>query len=120
MLVVPDLGRASFFGLDMLSSFFSVEESCSFFERPVLGLDDEEVQEDEFKGEPATVDNLRIRVRCVRETDVNEATYVVFPLDGIKGDGVDVLIEDEGERNCEVEYCETFGSQCEWQDFDGI
>ncbi len=58
VLVIFDVSNV---GLDMLSRFFSIEKSCSFFERPVLGLDDEEVQEDQLEGEPTAVDNLGTR-----------------------------------------------------------
>lgn len=55
VLVVFDVSNVA---LDMLSRFFSIEKSRSFFESPVLRLDEEEVQEDELEREPAAVDNL--------------------------------------------------------------
>ena len=60
VLVVFDVGGGC---LDMLGSFFSVKERRGFLERPVLGLDDEEVQEYELEGNPAAVYNLGMTMR---------------------------------------------------------
>ena len=48
------------------------------------------------------------------------STYIVPPLNGIEGDGVDVLVEDERERDGEVENCEALGAKCERKDFNGV
>lgn len=50
----------------------------------------------------------------------NDNTYVVLPADGVKSDGVDVLIEDEGEGDRKVENGETLGTQCERKNLDGV
>ena len=38
----------------------------------------------------------------------------------LKGDGVDILVEDEWQWYGEVEDVEAFGTQSVWQNFDGI
>lgn len=60
VLVVFDVGGGS---LDMLGSFFSVEECRGFLERSVFGLDDEEVQEDKLESKPAAVYDLYVTMR---------------------------------------------------------
>ena len=47
-------------------------------------------------------------------------TYVVFPCNGIEGDRVDVLVEDERDRNDEVEDVETLSTKAVWQDLDSV
>ena len=49
-----------------------------------------------------------------------QKTYVVFPLNSIKGDGVDILIEDERKRDGKVEEREAFGTKRERQNLDGV
>ena len=53
------------------------------------------------------------------QTSRREA-YVVSPADGIEGDRVDVLVENERERDGEVENGETLGTEREGQDFNGV
>lgn len=47
-------------------------------------------------------------------------TYVVAPAHVLKGDRVDVLVEDEGKRDGKVEDVETLGTQCVGQNFNGV
>lgn len=49
-----------------------------------------------------------------------ETTHVVLPSDGGQSDGISVLIEDERERDGEVEHGETLGTELERQDLDGV
>ena len=88
--------------VDRALGLLAVEQRGSLFERETLGLDDEEVQERELKREPAAVDN------------------VVLPAKLAKRDRVDVLVEDEGQRDDEVEDVEALGTECERQDFDRV
>ena len=53
------------------------EDHCGFFESSALGLDGVEVHEDGLEAVPDGVDD------------------VVLPVEGIEGDGVDVLVEYE-------------------------
>ena len=46
--------------------------------------------------------------------------YVVLPGDGIEGYWVDVLVEDEGHRDNEVENVETLGTELVRQDLDSV
>ena len=55
-------------------SSITVKVASNFFKRGVLGLNVEEVDDDEFETEPDAVDN------------------VVLPLDVAQSDGVDVLV----------------------------
>ena len=49
-----------------------------------------------------------------------EIAYVVLPCNGIEGDGVDVLVENKGDGDDEVEDVETLGTETVWQDLDGV
>lgn len=49
-----------------------------------------------------------------------DETYVVLPADGVESDGVDILIENEGDGDRELEYVEALCAKCEWQDLDGV
>jgi len=80
----------------------TIEECSGFLEGKILGLDDEEVEEDKLEGEPAAVDN------------------VVLPGDGTKSDGVNVLVEDKREGDTEVEDVEALGTECVGQDLNGV
>jgi hypothetical protein len=43
---------------DSLFRALTIEKSGGLFEREPLGLDNEQVEEDQFKGNPAAIDNL--------------------------------------------------------------
>lgn len=43
---------------DILHNFFTIEQSCCFFECLAFGFDEEEEDIDEFKDEPAAVDDI--------------------------------------------------------------
>ena len=47
-------------------------------------------------------------------------THVVLPGDLAEGDGVDVLVEDDGEGDGEVEDVETLGTKRVGQDLNGV
>ena len=80
---------------------------CSECERErkvthVPGLKDEQVAVDELEEDPNDVDDI------------------VLPPNIFEGDGVNVLVEDEGEGDDEVEYVEALGTDWVRQDFDGV
>jgi len=83
-------------------SLLAIEEGGSFFECAIPGLKDEQVAVDELEKDPNNVDN------------------VVLPPNGSEGDRVNVLVEDEGEGDDEVENVETLGTNRVGQDFDGV
>lgn len=60
------------------------------------------------------------KVRDTLECHVNDETYVVFPADITKGDGVDVLIEDEGEGDDEAEDSEALGTEGIRENLEGV
>ena len=76
--------------------------SRSAWQTHVLGLDDEEVAECELESDPAAVDD------------------VVLPGDVVERDRVDVLVEDEGEGDGEVEDVETLGTERVGQDLNSV
>ena len=88
--------------LQVLLSLFTVKESGNLFERQdttvlALGLDDGPVEIAEFERDPAGVDD------------------VVFPVESVHGDGVDVLVEDERRRDAELHDHQTLGANAEGQ-----
>jgi len=87
---------------DLLESIFTIEQDGGFLESAVLGLNDEEVAEDQLEGDPDDVDD------------------VVLPADVRKGDGVDILVEDEGQGDGEVEDVEALGTDVVGQNLDGV
>lgn len=80
----------------------SIEQGSGLLEGTSLGLGGPEPDVDEFEDEPAAVDE------------------VVLPLEGVEGDGVGVLIEDDGTHDGEVHDSETLGTNEERQDLDGV
>ena len=80
----------------------AIEKRGGLLEREALRLDDEEVAEYELKREPRAVDDI------------------VLPSDVLEGDRVDVLVEDEGERDREVEDVEALRAQRVRQDLNRI
>lgn len=87
---------------EILDGVFSIEKCGSFFERTSLGFGGPEPDEGEFEHEPARVDK------------------VVLPLEGIQGDGVGILIEDDSSHDGEVHHGKTLGTDEEWKNFDGV
>lgn len=49
-----------------------------------------------------------------------KATHVVLPADRFHGHGVDVLVEDKGAGDDEVEHVEALGTKVEGQDLQGV
>jgi hypothetical protein len=47
---------------DLFQYVLTIKEGCSFFKSPVLSLDEEEPQEDEFDSEPADIYELNMTV----------------------------------------------------------
>lgn len=80
----------------------AIEQRRGFLEGKTPRLDDEEVAEDELEGDPAAVHN------------------VVLPAELLERDGVDILVEDEGEGDGEVEDVETLGTEAVRKDLDGV
>lgn len=48
------------------------------------------------------------------------ATYIIFPGQMLKGDRVDILVEDEGEGNGKVEDGETLSAKLVGQDLNSV
>jgi hypothetical protein len=86
---------------NLVGSLLSVEQGRDFLEGKgavlAQSLDNGEVEVSELEGEPDTVDN------------------VVFPVEGVHGDRVDVLVEDEGTVDTDLEDKETLGSNSVWK-----
>ena len=84
------------------SSSVTIEVASNFFERRVLGLDVEEVDNDEFESEPDAVDN------------------VVLPLDGVQSDGVDVGVEEQRKVDTSEHVAHGLGADGVRQNLDGV
>lgn len=109
--VFPDFGCTS--GSNNVLSLLAVEQRCGLLERPALRLDDEDVAEHGLEHEPDTVHNLRgIQHRCGHQPAM--ITHVVLPLEVLERDRIDVLVEDERQRDGEVEDVEALGPEREW------
>lgn len=80
----------------------TVKVASNFFERGVLGLDIEEVDDDEFESEPDAVDN------------------VVLPLDGVQSDGVDVGVEEQREVDTSEHVAHGLGTDGVGQNLNGV
>ena len=81
---------------DGFNSLIPIEHSRRLFESAVLRFNNEDIAIDKFKGDPANIDD------------------VVLPCDIVEGDRVDVLVEDQGQRQREVEHRETLRTEGEW------
>lgn len=95
--------------VEVLLGVLAIEEGGSFFERKALGFDDHEVAERKLERNPAAVHDLRA-ITCEKGVHIpreKEDTYVVLPGNGTQGDRVDVLVEDNRQRDGEVEDVET-------------
>lgn len=89
--------------VQLLDLLVSVEDGSDGLQRRLSeSLDQVEVDEDDLEEQEDTVDD------------------VVLPLDGTEGDGVDVLVEDEGDVDGQVHDDQTLGSDSEGQDLDGV
>lgn len=65
---------------NLFQYIFTVKEGRGFFKSPVLGLDEEEPQEDKFDSEPADVYELGMTVeKKIQSEAASTNTYVVFP-----------------------------------------
>lgn len=87
---------------ELSDGIFTIEQRGGLFERTSLGLGGPEPDVDQFDNEPAAVDE------------------VVLPLEGLEGDGVGVLIEDDGTHDGEIHDGETLCTDEERQDLDGV
>jgi hypothetical protein len=89
--------------VQLLDLLVSIEDGSDGLQRRLSeSLDQVEVDEDDLEEQEDTVDD------------------VVLPLDGTEGDGVDVLVEDEGDVDGQVHDDQTLGSDSEGQDLDGV
>lgn len=89
--------------VQLLDLLVSVEDGSDGLQRRLSeSLDQVEVDEDDLEEQEDTVDD------------------VVLPLDGTESDGVDVLVEDEGDVDGQVHDDQTLGSDSEGQDLDGV
>ena len=102
------LGTASEAGIDgsalveLLGLLLTIEQRGGLLKSAVLGLDNEDDHERQLECEPHAVDD------------------VVLPAELREGDGVGVLIEDERERDGEVEHGETLGAELVGKNLDGV
>ena len=87
---------------DGFNGLIPIEHSRRLFESAVLRFNDENIAIDKLKGDPAYIDD------------------VVLPCDIVEGDRVDVLVEDEGHRDREVEDVEPLCADGEGQNLDGV
>jgi hypothetical protein len=87
---------------ELSDGILTIEQGGGLFERTSLGLGGPEPDVDQFDDEPAAVDE------------------VVLPPEGLEGDGVGVLIEDDGTHDGEIHDGETLGADEEGQDLDGV
>jgi hypothetical protein len=89
--------------VQLLDLLVSIEDGSDGLQRRLSeSLDQVEVDEDDLEEQEDTVDD------------------VVLPLDGTESDGVDVLVEDEGDVDGQVHDDQTLGSDSEGQDLDGV
>lgn len=89
--------------VQLLDLLVAIEDGSDGLQRRLSeSLDQVEVDEDDLEEQEDTVDD------------------VVLPLDGTEGDGVDVLVEDEGDVDGQVHDDQTLGSDSEGQDLDGV
>lgn len=75
-------------------------------EEDVLGLDVEEVNEDELDGDPAGVDAVELPLAALPNA--------------VHGDGVDVVVDDERDVDGDVHDHHALGAQLEGQDLDCV
>jgi len=79
-----------------------IELSSNLFRLHALRLDDDEVQEDDLKAEPA---------------DINDITP---PSPAVESDRIKIFIEDEANVDSQVEDVEILSARMFGQDFDGV
>lgn len=80
----------------------SIKELGDLLKRCVSSLNEEEVDDEDFKEEEHAVENI------------------VFPSECFERDGVDILIEEERGGDAEVQPCESFGADTIGQDFGRV
>ena len=95
----------------------AIEERGGLLEREALGLDDKEVKVRGLEREPAAVHDLF----CARAESASgqgkgdkvseRDTYVVLPADVLERNRVDVLVENEGDRDGQVEDVEALRTE---------
>jgi len=81
---------------------FTIEVLGNFLKRSVPGLDEEEVDNGQFKSQPAVVDNI------------------VLPCDVLDGNWVDVVVEEQSAVDEEEHDGETLGTNLERKNLDGV
>lgn len=85
---------------------WTIEEGGDFLQRKwtvrATRLQDEEVAVPELE--------------CQEDTEYD----IVFPVNGVEGDWVDVLVEHQGGRNTELEDHDALGADTVWENLDGV
>jgi len=99
ILLVPGRKATS---VDLFNSILTIEQCGGLLQTEALCLDDEHVAEEQLEDEPTAVNDI------------------VFPPDIAKSDGIDVLIEDEGEGNDEAEEGEALGTEGIWENLESV
>lgn len=90
-------GKRSGLLLDLVHSTFTVKECRRFFKCQALCLNNEGVAIDEFESDPATEHDLPCRLVINMKAARTERTYVVLPSEFTESDGIDILVEDQGQ-----------------------
>jgi hypothetical protein len=80
----------------------SIEVLANLLKRSVAGFDVELPDDEELEGEPAAVDD------------------VVLPLDGLEGNGVDVVVEEESEIDAQEHDSHTLGTDVVRQNLNRV
>ena len=83
-------------------SSLTVEVLGNLLKRSVLGLDVEEPDNDKLNGQPAAVDD------------------VVLPSNGVEGDWVDVLVEEERNVDHQEHESHTLGTEVVWENLASV
>ena len=107
--------------MNLVDGIFSIEQGSGLFERTVLGLNDDcrnrisktEPIEERERGRT----EVEIHPLKGKESNINN---VILPSELAKSDRVDILIEDEGERDRKVEDRETLGAELIRENLDSI
>jgi len=101
-----DAGHAlNLFKIDLTDlSIIAIEDLGNLLKGWSFGLDVEEVDEDEFKSNPASVDGVKFPVG----------------IQVLEAQRIDVLVDDQGDLDPEVHHHQTLGTDLEWHDLDGV
>jgi hypothetical protein len=88
--------------LTHIDAIFAIEELCNFLHGRVSRLHNAEVDDADFESKEDTVANI------------------VPPLERIKRNAVDKLVEEQGSGDAKVEPCEALGAETVRQDLGGV